>query len=68
MQDPTTSVPFAWGWVAFDLGDARPCDAMYHLFPYDDLPPLPPLDRTLSWLGCPGWLELRDVTPERRVS
>jgi hypothetical protein len=29
MPDRAPSVPFAWGWVGFDLGDARPCDATY---------------------------------------
>lgn len=68
MQDLTTSVPFAWGWVAFDLGEARPCDATYCLYPYVDLPPIPTLDGTLSWLGKPGWLESPDITPEHRAS
>jgi hypothetical protein len=54
--------------VAFDLGDARPCDATYCHYPYEDLPPIPTLDGTLSWLGQPGWLESPDVTPERRAA
>lgn len=66
MHDRTPSVPFEWGWVGFDLGDARPCDATYCLYPYGELPPLPQLDGTLSWLGQPGWLESPLVAPERR--
>jgi hypothetical protein len=68
MQKRTPSIPFPWAWWAFDLGDARPCDATYCQYPYEDLPPIPTLDRTLSWLGQPGWLESPDVTPERRAS
>jgi hypothetical protein len=68
MQDLASSVPFAWAWFAFDLGDARPCDATYCRFPYEDLPPIPTLDGMLSWLGRPGWRESPDVTPERRAS
>lgn len=66
MQDPATSVPFAWGWVAFDLGEVRPCDATYCLYPYEDLPPIPTPDGTLGWLGQPGWLELPDDSPDQR--
>jgi hypothetical protein len=68
MHDRATSVPFAWGWVAFDLGEARPCDGTYCDYPCEDLPPLPPLDGTLSWLGQPGWLEAPDVPLERRAA
>src|SRR5262245_44357022 len=55
MQPPTPSLSFPWAWWAFDLGDARPCDVTYCHYPYEDLPPIPPLDGTLSWLGQPGW-------------
>jgi hypothetical protein len=68
MHDRAPAVPFAWGWVAFDLGEARPCAGTYCHYPYEDLPPLPPLDGTLSWLGRPGWPEAPDVAPERRVA
>jgi hypothetical protein len=67
MLQPLPSIPFAWAWVAFDLGDARPCDTTYCQFPYEDLPPLPPLDGTLSWLGQPGWGESPDDSPDRRA-
>lgn len=61
-------IPFSWAWIAFDLGYDRPCDSTYCLYPYEDLPPIPTLDGTLSWLGQPGWLESPEVTPERRAS
>src|SRR6516165_1122952 len=57
MQPRTPSVPFPWTWWAFDLGDALPCDGTYCQYPYETLPPIPPLDGTLSWLGQPGWRE-----------
>lgn len=68
MQQPTPSIPFAWAWWAFDLGDARPCDSTYCQYPYENLPPIPALDGTLSWLGQPGWLESPGDTPDRRAS
>lgn len=68
MHDQAPAVPFAWGWVGFDLGDARPCDSTYCQFPYEDLPPLPTLDGTLNWLGQPGWMEAPDVALERRAA
>lgn len=68
MQQRTPAIPFPWAWWAFGLGDARPCDATYCRYPYEDLPSIPPLDGTLSWLGQPGWLESPDITPERRAS
>jgi hypothetical protein len=67
MQQLTLCVPFAWTWWAFDLGDARPCDATYCQFPYEQLPPIPPLDGTLSWLGQPGWLEPDGDNPDRQA-
>jgi hypothetical protein len=66
MPPLTPSVPFAWTWWAFDLGDARPCDGTYCQFPYEQLPPIPPLDGTLSWLGQPDWLE-PDDNPDRQA-
>lgn len=65
MQQITPSTPFAWAWWAFDLGDARPCDGTYCQYPYEQLPPIPTLDGTLSWLGRPGWLESPDEGPEQ---
>jgi hypothetical protein len=67
MRQLTPSVPFAWAWWAFDLGDAHPCDTTYCQFPYESLPPLPPLDGTLSWLGQPGWEESPDERPDQRA-
>ncbi len=64
----TPSSPFVWAWIAFDLGDARPCDATYCQFPYEELPPIPALDGSLSWLGQPGWPESPDDTPDRRAA
>lgn len=67
MQQPTPSVPFSWAWLAFDLGDARPCDSTYCQYPYETLPPIPTLDGTLSWLGQPGWLEPPDDSADRQA-
>ena len=44
--------PFTMGWWAADLGRYRPCDGTYCLYPYESLPPLPPLDGSLAWLGA----------------
>lgn len=50
-MNQTPQIPFASGWWSFDLGNYRPCDSTYRLYPSADLPPLPwPLDATLSWL------------------
>ena len=68
MHQLTPSIPFAWAWWAFDLGDARPCTTTYCQFPYEHLPPIPTLDGTLSWLGQPGWPESPNDSPERRAS
>lgn len=59
--------PVPVAWLAFDLGDARLCDATYCDYPYETLPPLPPLDGTLSWLGQPGWLESSGDSPDERA-
>lgn len=67
MQQFTPSIPFSWAWWAFDLGDARPCDATYCHYPYEQLPPIPPLDGTLGWLGQPGWLVSPDDGPDRQA-
>jgi hypothetical protein len=66
MQQLTPPLPFPWAWWAFDLGVARPCDATYCQFPYEELPPIPPLDGTLRWLGQPGWLEAPGDSPRQR--
>jgi hypothetical protein len=68
MQDKALTTSFAWAWLAFDVGDARLCDATYCQFPYEDLPPIPTLDGTLNWLGRPGWLESPDDTTDRRAA
>jgi hypothetical protein len=68
MQDQASSIPFAWAWVAFGLGDARLGDTTYGQYRYADLPPLPPLDGTLSWLGQPGWLKLPDMSPDQQAA
>lgn len=44
--------PFPPGWWSFDLGDYRPCDSTYELYPYEALPPL---DEAL-FRGDFGWL------------
>jgi hypothetical protein len=36
---------------------------MYCRFPYEQLPPIPTLDGTLSWLAPPSWLEPPGDTP-----
>lgn len=68
MQRQTPSIPFPWAWWAFDLGDARPCASTYERFPYEDLPLIPTLDGTLSWLGQPGWQGLREGDSEQKVA
>lgn len=47
-----TPLPFKTGWWAADLGQYRPCDGTYCFYPYESLPPLPPLDGSLAWLGA----------------
>jgi hypothetical protein len=42
--------PFPWAWWAFDLGSARGCDGTYCYYPYESIPPLPPVDESLDWL------------------
>lgn len=32
--------PFASAWWSFDLGEYRPCDGTYRIYPYDSVPPL----------------------------
>lgn len=44
--------PFQMGWWGTDLGRYRACDSTYCFYAYDSLPPLPPLDGSLSWLGA----------------
>ena len=44
-------IPFGRGWWGTDLGAYRACDSTYCFFPYESLPPLPPPDATLAWLG-----------------
>jgi len=44
--------PFPAGWWSFDLGEYRPCDSTYELYPYEALPPL---DEAL-FRGDFGWL------------
>jgi hypothetical protein len=68
MQDRASSIPCTWAWVAFGLGDAHPGDTTYCQYRYEDLPPLPHLDGTLSWLGQPGWLKSPDLTPDRQAA
>ncbi len=67
MQQLTPSIPFSWAWWAFDLGDARPCDATYCQFPYENLPPIPTLDGTLSWLGQLAWPDVPGDSPRQRA-
>ena len=47
---------FSSGWFGSDLGEFRPCDGTYDLYPADSLPPLP-VDRFgagLGWLAGAG--------------
>jgi hypothetical protein len=44
--------PFKTAWWGTDLGRYRSCDSTYCLYPYESLPPLPPLDGSLTWLGA----------------
>lgn len=50
--------PFKRGWWSFDLGQYRPCDGTYCLYPFESLPPIPPDDESLAWLvSLPGDLD-----------
>jgi hypothetical protein len=44
--------PFSSGWLSWELGQYRPCNATYCHVPYESLPPIPPhmLKGTLHWL------------------
>ena len=69
-QAPT---PFEMGWWGTGLGRYRACDSTYCFYAYDSLPPLPPLDGSLSWLGAlPDELDQRMAIyrnpPEERGS
>lgn len=46
---------FPWGWWSFDLGEYRPCDGTYALYPYEGLPPIDPslLRGDFAWLTPP---------------
>jgi hypothetical protein len=59
-QQAMPSLPFPRQWFFGDLGDARPCAGTYDGYAYDDLPPIPALDGSLSWLGAV------DVEADRR--
>lgn len=50
-QQAVPSLPFPRQWFFGDLGDARPCAGTYDGYAYDELPPIPALDGSLSWLG-----------------
>lgn len=67
MQQITPAIPFAWAWWGFDLGDSRPCDGTYCQYPLETLPPIPPLDGTLSWLGPLGRPVPPDESPHQRA-
>lgn len=45
--------PFKPAWVSFDLGDYRPCDGTYEVYPAKSLPPVhaSDLDEAFSYLG-----------------
>jgi hypothetical protein len=71
-QATQARIPFGRGWWGTDLGAYRGCDGTYCFFPYESLPPLPPRDETLSWLGpLPEHLDRemevhRSYAPEKR--
>ncbi|HEV2457525.1 MAG TPA: hypothetical protein VGS80_04105 [Ktedonobacterales bacterium] len=65
--DRTPTTPFERGWWSFDLSTYRPCDSTYCLFDSDRLPPLPPLDDTLSWLGPLPDAEDQQMEPRTRA-
>lgn len=47
---------FPPAWWSFDLGDHRPCDGTYELYPYDSIPPVDTslFRGTFQWLGQPS--------------
>ena len=55
-QATPQSLPFAYGWWSFDLGQYRPCDGTYCYYAYDSLPPIPEaqFDGSLQWLEQAG--------------
>lgn len=55
-QTAPQSLPFAYGWWSFDLGQYRPCDGTYCYYAYDSLPPIPEAQFTgsLQWLEQAG--------------
>lgn len=55
-QAALQSLPFAYGWWSFDLGEGRPCDETYCYYPYDSLPPIPEahFNGSLQWLEQAG--------------
>jgi hypothetical protein len=59
-QTAPQSLPFAYGWWSFDLGQYRPCDGTYCYYPYDSLPPIPEAQFT----GSLQWLEQADGADE----
>lgn len=67
-QPAPQSLPFAYGWWSFDLGEERPCDGTYCYFPYDSLPPIPEaqLSGSLQWLAQAGEADEPDmhISPE----
>ncbi|HET9109398.1 MAG TPA: hypothetical protein VFN78_01110 [Ktedonobacterales bacterium] len=60
-------LPFKTGWWAADLGEYRPCDGTYCFYPYETLPPLPPLDGSLAWLGALPEDVDRQMEPHRNA-
>lgn len=56
--ESTSQPPFAWGWYSCNMQDFRPPSpelgstlGLYWLFPYETLPPLPPLDPNFTHLA-----------------
>jgi hypothetical protein len=49
-MESLSGAPFPTGWWSFDLGQYRPCDGTYQLYPSESLPPLPEPNESLEWL------------------
>lgn len=62
MDQPTPVLaPFQSGWYSFGLGEYRPCNGTYCLYPYKSIPPIP----ESYFKGKLHWLESLDGDIDR---
>lgn len=48
--NPTSVIPFAFGWYGSALGTYRPCVGTYDVYSYESLPPIPAPDPRFTFL------------------